>query len=212
MADLPTGFRIRQATRADHVALKDITLKTGDSGQDGTHLQDDPDILGLVHTVPYQVYAPDFAFVLEDATGVCGYVLGTPDTLAFDDWMEAVWYPPLRARLTNPGPDPAEWRQSDLVRWRVFAPRQMPLVDVSRYPAQGHIDLLPRARGRGLGRAMMERLIEAMEQAKLPGVFLEVSHQNSVAQAFYRHIGFRDLVSSPDALFMGKSLTRTSEP
>lgn len=211
MTDLPPGFRIRPATAGDHDALKDVCLKTGDSGQDGTHLQDDPEILGLVYAVPYQVFAPDFAFVLEDAAGVCGYVLGAPDTLAFEDWMDRTWYPPLRQSVPNPGADPDKWRQSDWVRWRVFAPRRTPPVDLALYPAHGHIDLLPRAQGKGLGRAMMNRLTGALTKAGVPGLFLEVSPSNASAQAFYARIGFHILDRQPDVVAMGRTLGKGAE-
>jgi ribosomal protein S18 acetylase RimI-like enzyme len=208
MTDGVPGFTIRRAVPEDHAALTDICLKTGDLGEDGTHLQDDPDLLGLVYALPYQVFAPDFAFVAEDTAGVCGYVLGVPDTRAFDDWMDRVWYPPLRARLRNPGPDEFLWRGSDWVRRRVFAPVAGPHFDLTRYPAHGHIDLLPRARGKGLGREMMARLGAALARAGAPGMYLEVGHENVKAQAFYRRIGFDRLDSRPDAVIMGKVLTR----
>lgn len=206
MTDLPKGFRIRRATPADHDALMDICLKTGDSGKDGTHLQDDPAILGLVYAVPYQVFAPDFAFVLEDAVSVYGYVLGAPDTLAFEDWMDRTWYPPLRATLRDPGPDASQWRQSDWVRWRVFAPRRQPSADLALYPAHGHIDLLPHATGKGFGRAMMATLTGALSAAGVPGLFLEVGPENTAAQAFYAHIGFHVLDRHPDVVTMGRTL------
>ncbi|MEI6098565.1 MAG: GNAT family N-acetyltransferase [Alphaproteobacteria bacterium] len=212
MAELPEGFLIRKATDLDHDALSDICLKTGDSGKDGTHLQDDPALLGLVYAIPYQVFTPDFAFVLEDAKGVCGYVLGVPDTTAFEDWMDKSWYPPLRAQMCNPGPDANLWRQSDWVRWRIFAPRRQPPVDLSLYPAHGHIDLLPRAVGKRLGRAMMNTLTAALSGAGVPGMFLEVGPANTSAQGFYAHIGFRMLGRLPDCVVMGRTLGKGAEP
>lgn len=206
MADLPPGFRVRAATAQDHPALKEICLRTGDSGRDATALQDDPEILGLVYAVPYQVFAPGFAFLLEDQAGPCGYVLGVADTPAFQSWLDRVWYPPLRARLRNPGPDEALWQGSDWVRWRVFAALVPPPVDLTRYPSHGHIDLLPRAQGRGLGAALMDRLTTALAQAGSPGLFLEVGPANLRAQAFYGRIGFHRLAESADAVVMGRAL------
>jgi ribosomal protein S18 acetylase RimI-like enzyme len=169
-------------------------------------LQDDPDILGLVYAVPYQVFAPGSAFLLEDAAGPCGYVLGVADTRAFQTWLDTVWYPPLRARLRNPGPDEAGWHGSDWVRWRVFAALLPPPVDLTRYPAHGHIDLLPRAQGRGLGAALMDRLTRALAQAGSPGMFLEVAPTNLQAQAFYARLGFHRLAADADTVVMGKAL------
>ncbi len=209
MTDLAPGFRIRQATAQDHPALSDICLKTGDSGADGTHLQDDPAVLGLVYALPYQVHCPDFAFVLEDAQGVCGYILGTPDSREFAEWLEAVWYPSLRARVPNPGPDEGRWVKSDWVRWRIHAPFALPPINLATWPAHCHIDLLPRAQGKGLGRAMMARLNAALASAGCGGTVVEVGLKNTRAQAFYAHLGFR-LIDPPGllphSLFMGLRL------
>lgn len=206
MTDLPRGFRLRAATAADHAALQDICLKTGDSGQDGTHLQDDPTLLGLAYAVPYQVFAPDFAFLLEDALGPCGYLFGVTDTRAFEDWLERAWYPPLRARLQDPGPDSRLWKGSDWVRRRILAPERTDEGILLAYPAHGHIDLLPRARGLGLGRTMMEHLADCLRRAGAPGLFLDVGLRNTAAQAFYRRIGFHVLAEGPGAVVMARRL------
>jgi ribosomal protein S18 acetylase RimI-like enzyme len=212
MADLPQGFHIRHASAFDHADLLHICLKTGDSGQDGTHMQDDPDLLGMVYTVPYQVFYPAFAFVLQDGQGVCGYVLGAPDTLAFQGWLEQTWYPPLRNRYRNPGPDPAHWQKSDWLRWRIHSVPQRPPVDLTRYPAHGHIDLLPRAQGKGLGAAMIAQMLAALQGAGCPGLFLEVSPRNVRAQQFYHKLGFQTLDPPglfDDTIYMAMGLGKT---
>src|SRR5687768_5326161 len=78
--DFGDGYRLRAALAEDHAALNMVCLKTGDSGKDATAREDDPDLLGLIYAVPYQVYEPDFAFVIDGPNGVCGYILGAPDT------------------------------------------------------------------------------------------------------------------------------------
>ncbi len=110
------------------------------------------------------MFYPDFAFVLQDDLGVCGYVFGAPDSLAFQHWMDQTWFPTLRNRLRNrlrnPGADPTHWHQSDWLRWRIHAPLVQPPVDLTPYPGHGHVDLLPRAQGRGIGAAMMARVAD----------------------------------------------------
>lgn len=60
-------FTLRPARETDRAALYRICLETGASGQDATHLYADPLILGHVYAGPYLTYAPEFAFVLEQA-------------------------------------------------------------------------------------------------------------------------------------------------
>ena len=57
-----------------------VCLKTGAAGQDATEREDDPELMGLIYAVPYQVLEPDFAFVIEGAGGVAGYLFGALDT------------------------------------------------------------------------------------------------------------------------------------
>lgn len=199
-------FALRPATPADHAALSRICLLTGDAGQDATAKMDDPQALGLVYALPYQVFSPDFAFVAEDGDGVAAYVLGTPDTLAMHRWLDQLWYPPLRARMTDPGPDAARWQGSDWVRRQIFAPA-LPPVDLARFPAHLHINLLPRAQGHGLGRALMARLIAALATTGAPGLHLGAAAGNQRAIGFYRHLGFAEAATTPGAVFMTRDLS-----
>ncbi|XP_062506098.1 protein O-GlcNAcase-like [Corticium candelabrum] len=61
-----------------------VCLLTGDAGTDGTHLYPRyPDLLGKRYVGPYIHLCPDFAFVVEDEEGVCGYILGALDSRLF---------------------------------------------------------------------------------------------------------------------------------
>ncbi len=203
------AFTLRHATPADHAALCTVCLKTGNAGQDASPTEDDRSLLGLIYAVPYQVAAPDFAFVLADRVGVCGYVLGTPDTAQFQQFMENDWLPPLRKRLRNPGPDDAKWRGSDWARAQIHQTPTLPPVDLTLYPAHSHIDLLPRAQGQGLGRWAMETLMTALRTAGCPGMHLGLSPQNTKALAFYHRLGFQTLATAgndDDTLYVGKAL------
>jgi len=53
------------------------------------------------------------------------------------------------------------------------------------YPSHLHIDLLPRAQGRGFGRRMLEQVMSRLRQRGSPGVHLGVSAFNTPAIGFY---------------------------
>ncbi|MFN0192587.1 MAG: GNAT family N-acetyltransferase [Aestuariivirga sp.] len=207
--DLGNGFRLRHALPSDHAALAEVCLKTGDSGADATAREDDPTLLGAIYAVPYQVLEPDFAFVIEDGLDVCGYLLGTPDTPRFYDRLERQWFAKLRPTLCDPGPDSNAWKGSDWARSAIHRPEYI-YPDVLRaYPAQGHIDMFERARGRGVGSAAMRYLIGALTNAGSVGMHLHVSPVNAKAQGFYRHLGFSHLQDAalPDhTYFMVRTL------
>lgn len=203
-----SDLRIRTATAADHAALCHVCLLTGDAGADASGNEDDPDLLGLFFTVPYQVAEPDFAFVIEDADGVCGYVLGAPDTTGFQRFMETTWLPPLRQRIPLP-PQQARWTGSDWMRDEIHRPQMPPPIDLGAFPAHGHIDLLPRARGRGTGRLAMEVLEAQMREAGVPGMALGVAEANDNARAFYARLGYQRIDrpgDEPGVVHLGKQL------
>jgi GNAT superfamily N-acetyltransferase len=203
---LPAGFTLRPATTADRAALSLICLQTGNAGADATATEDDPSLLGLVFAVPYAVAAPAFSFLLEDADGPCGYVLGHPDTLAFRRFLAEDWFPPIAARLADPGPDPARWRGSDWLRHMILHPEGPPPLDLAAFPAHGHIDLLPRAQGKGLGRPMLHHLMARLAAAGAPGMHLGVAPSNARALRFYARLGFRELARTPDTVWLGRPL------
>lgn len=193
MRDLGDGFSIRQATAGDHPALSMICLRTGDVGADATGREDDPRLLGLIYALPYQVLEPDFAFLVEGPAGPCGYVLGALDTIAFNARLASEWYPALQQEIDDPGDDPPRPRGSDWARRLIHRPDFSVPPNLAPFPSHGHIDLLPEARGRGIGRQAMDVLETALRRAGSTGLFLEVAPRNRDALAFYARVGFSRL-------------------
>lgn len=207
--DFGGGFLLRRATPADHAALCMVCLKTGAAGQDATGREDDADLMGLVYAVPYQVLEPEFAFVIEGGGGVAGYLFGAPDTAAFNRRLATDWYPVLQGRAGDPGADPTRWQGSDWVRHMIHHPRLEIPEALSHFPSHGHIDLLPEARGRGIGRRCMAFLEERLADAGSTGIFLDVHPANSGALRFYEALGYRVVSGSglPDtSVFVARRL------
>lgn len=207
--DLGDGFALRRAHATDHAAMRLVCLKTGDNGKDAGGREDDPDLLGTIYAVPYQVLEPDFAFVVENDNGVCGYVLGALDTPDFNCRLEHDWFAPLRRHLHDPGPDQSRWRGSDWARYLIHHPQYTFPPALHPYPSHGHIDLLPQAQGRGIGRKAMAMLMRQLCDAGSPGLFLEVSPLNRRARHFYAKLGFATLRSADlprHSTFMARAL------
>lgn len=191
------SYHLRSATPDDLPALYHVCLVTGDAGKDASHLQDDPDLLGEVFVGPYVMLEPDLAFTLEGPEGPAGYVLGALDTARFNQRLRDEWLPRLQRRNPDPGEDPQHWHGSDWVRHALHHPfLEIPPV-LEPYPSHAHIDLLAEARGYGIGRHLMQTMMEQLTGLGSPGVHLQVNPKNSAARAFYQNLGFRPL-SSPD--------------
>ncbi len=191
--DFGDGYVLRRAQWTDYAALNRVCLLTGDSGKDATAREDDSDLLGLIYAVPYQVYAPDFAFVVQGPNGVAGYILGTPSSERFYARVGREWFPPLAKRLHDPGPDENLWVGSDWARRAIHHPEFVYPPTLHDYPAHGHIDLLPEVRGRKIGSRAMRHMMERLRAAGISGMHLQVSPANEGALAFYRTLGFSRL-------------------
>jgi ribosomal protein S18 acetylase RimI-like enzyme len=200
------SFRLRHATVDDLPALYRVCLLTGDAGKDATHLQDDPDLLGEVFVGPYVILEPALAFTLEGGGRPAGYVLGALDTENFNRRLKSEWLPRLRRLHADPGDDSAQWRGSDWVRHAVHHPFLDVPPALKPYPSHAHVDLLAEARGYGIGRHLMQSMMEELARLGSRGVHLQVHPKNTAAQAFYSNLGFTSLSSSDlpsDTMFMG---------
>jgi len=110
------------------------------------------------------------------------------------------------------GGDPEQWTPDQRLMHLLHHPdkafpRTLP-VAFGPYPSHLHIDLLPTAQGRGRGRALMERLLEALRRDGSAGVHLGVAAANARAIGFYEHLGFIPLGEGQEgrAVWMGKRL------
>jgi ribosomal protein S18 acetylase RimI-like enzyme len=191
--------RIEAAGIADMAGVYRACLRTGDAGEDATHLYRDPDLLGHIYAGPYVARGVGTQLVVLDEAGVAGYLLSADDTPGFEDWAERAWYPPLRARY--PRADDGS-RDSALIEL-IHAPERTPPEVATSYPAHLHIDLMPQVRGLGLGRALIERLLAELRERGIGGVHLGVDSANHNGIAFYQHLGFRELDREPEGLLMG---------
>jgi ribosomal protein S18 acetylase RimI-like enzyme len=198
---------IRDATLADAPQLNRICLITGDAGRDATDLYTDPDLLGEVYVGPYLHVVPAVAGLATDEGGsVLGYVLGTPDTRAFVAAAEATWWPALRD-LHPLGAGGRHRTPADQALVELIHNPPVPDPDlVARYPAHLHIDLVPEAQGQGLGRALMDWLLDRLTALGAHGVHLGVDPGNTAAIAFHERLGFTRWGSDPDVVTLVRRL------
>lgn len=190
---MPTAS-IRPYRDSDLDDLYRVCLLTGDGGQDASALFDDPRILGHVMAGPYGVFEPSLAFVAEDELGVGGYIIGTLDSTAFWQRLEADWWPALRERYPAPPPGLAPEQLTADQRWAGYIrnPPGSPGKFTPDYPSHLHVNLLPRLQSQGLGRRMMTTMLDALRARGSAGVHFFVSPRNQRAIGFYRHLGFTE--------------------
>ena len=189
---------VRPYRAGDRDALYRICLATGDAGQDATHLYADPELLGHVYAGAYAALSPETVFVAEDGEGVAGYVIGPADTRDFEARCRTDWWPELRARYPDPGREAAT--PDARMQRRLWRPDRTPDAIALPYPAHLHINLLPRLRGQGLGRALIDRWRGAVRAQGAAGIHLGVGVRNDRAVRFYRAYGFAELLRAGDVI------------
>ena len=194
-------FSIRSYKSADTSAVYEICLKTGNSGQDATHLFSDPLVLGHLYVGPYMKFEPQSVFILEDDQGPCGYIMGVLDSQTYYQWMHSEWLPKIRVDYKKPTGNPDTWDETEKITNLLFHPVSQRLLPA--FPSHLHIDLLSRAQGKGQGKLMMDRFIDYLRYNKISGVHLELSSKNDRAFNFYRKYGMQELDRNNKSIFMG---------
>ncbi len=192
--------RLRPVRPGDEAAAYQVCLETGDNGRDGTSFyHEDPAALGRIFVGPYLRFAPELGVILEDAAGVCGYALGALDTRNFFARYEADWRPALVAQFPAPAGDPAQWTRVQHIHHLYHHPDYFAPEPYAEFPSHLHIDLLPRAQGRGYGRQMLTHVMAQLQARGSPGAHLGVSTLNLPAQGFYARLGFREIARTGPA-------------
>ncbi|WP_430868581.1 GNAT family N-acetyltransferase [Demequina aurantiaca] len=191
---------IRPAEPADRDAIARICLLTGDVARDATGVFCDDAAISDVYATPY-LYGPGGFAVVWDVDGEPrGYVLGTDDTVAFQEWFTREWWPRVGAHRTQ---------VTAKDEWLLAAaadPERMLEPHVAQYPAHLHIDLLPEAQGKGAGRALIEAAVALLAKRGVGGVHLGADAANAGALAFYPRVGFEILSRDAGGVLFGRRI------
>lgn len=186
-----SALRIRPYRAEDRAAVRHICHATGFMGEPADWYWRDAESFAEVWSGYYTDREPESAFVVEDAEGrVVGYLLGCVDTRrAPDPARRTAQLALVRGLLARPGTAGFLWRALGDVLTGSASSSSTPVPE--RYPAHLHIDLLPEARGRGAGRALVACWLERLRGLGAPGCHLGTLAENRGAVAFFERMGFR---------------------
>jgi ribosomal protein S18 acetylase RimI-like enzyme len=196
---------IRGFDAKDLDACHAISLATGLAGHDAAHLYQDPRMMGHIYVAPYATLAPGLTFVVEDPSGVAGFVAGTDDTTAWEARLELEWWPSLRKRYADPSGLPAASHTADQRRaLMIHHPARTPAAVAARYPAHLHMNLLPRLQRRGVGSRLLATWVDAAARRGARALHVAVNRTNTGALGFWRRQGFEPL--APHGRAEGRTL------
>ena len=182
---------IRPYEGRDRAAVRHVCHVTGYMGEPAAWMWRDVASFADLFTSYYTDAEPQSALVVELDGVVAGYLLGCVDS-------STAWNPASifgrhfvhRGIGFRPGTAGVVWRSfGDVVV--AAARRRLPPVAFSdhRWPAHLHIDLLPQARGAGVGAALMRRWLDSLRAGGVPGCYLETLGENHSAIAFFESTG-----------------------
>ena len=199
-----SGETVRKFQEEDRAGLYHVCLATGDSGAGAFHLYNQKEMLGEIYVGPYLSFQPDLSFTLVQE-GASGFALAALDTRSFESTLSKQWWTLIQEKYSNLSPENFNEREKNLFSY-IQNPPLRPEAIVRDYPSHLHIDLLETAQGRGIGKAMMNLLLDTLREQGSKGVHLGMGAQNSRAFTFYTKLGFTLLDKNDDEWTMGLKL------
>ena len=196
---------IREARMEDLEALGQIAYATGYFGASAKVYFPSPALFRDLWVRPYLAGGGSLS-LSKGTSKVCnlvadkdgkpvGYIIGTTDMTHYQRWMRGYALHLLKDALFGRYPKLLPSLRY-LLRMARYPSRLAP---IEHFPAQLHINLLPEARGLGLGAALMERYLGCLESQQIKGVQLSTTRENVAAVRLYEKFGFEVLreYSSP---------------
>ena len=177
---------VRKYVEGDREAIQEICYLTGYMGDSAERFWRHKESFVEMWTSYYIDQEPESVYVATIDEAVVGYLTGCMDTslATLSIHAQIIKY----GLLFRPGTAGFLWRGIiDSIRDKQVA--RAALMD-ERWPAHLHINLLPAARGSGLGRALMERWLTQLKNSGSPGCHLSTLVENTGAVSFFERVGF----------------------
>jgi ribosomal protein S18 acetylase RimI-like enzyme len=204
MKTMTANVQVRLYRPPDRSAVLTIAADAAFFGEPVEAFLDDRDLYCAAFAAYYTDYEPERLWVAAVNGVVAGYVMGCADDRR-------------RTRVTLTRIIPALAR--DLLRGRYRIGRKtlrdglrelqehlagaVPRVAVDQFPGHLHINVSAAARGRGLGRALLEASLEQFWQTGVAGVHLLTTDRNRAACHLYETVGFHLLGARPTNRWRG---------
>jgi GNAT superfamily N-acetyltransferase len=189
------SFVIEPLRRSDGDAIRRICVATCWMGEHRPEVMLDERIWADYWTRWFIERERQHSWVLRRAADGCvvGYLTGTTDERRFHKYVP--WLIPgfvcrlLQRRLDGNPVNRAALRSA--IRSMLRGETDMPANLMAAYPATWHIDLLPGARGLGLGGRMLDLFVDRMRQLGVPGLHAQPMSINPVIIAVLERAGFK---------------------
>ncbi len=188
--------KVRPYHAGDRPAVRAIALATADRGRPGGWLFPHPEVTADLLTRYYTDFEPPASWVAELDGRVVGYVAGSLYPRQHRRVMRrqviprAVLWSVLRGGLWHR----RSWQWAWAATFTALRYGLPPTITEEEYPAHIHVNVLPLAQGRGVGKALAHCFLTHAAEAGCPGVYAKVRGDNQRARRFFAQLGFRPLL------------------
>lgn len=181
---------VRAYRAEDRAAVRRICFETGYMGASAGWYWRHASSFADIWTGYYTDREPESLWVASIGGRVVGYLTGCVDTRRAPSPADAVKRAMRRDWLfLRPGTAGFFMRAAiDMLR---FGGAPEGETHDPLYPAHLHVNLLPEARGSGLGGALMHTWLDHLRSLGVPGCHLGTLHENEHGIGFFLHHGFR---------------------
>ncbi len=198
MTDSPAPLiAIRPYAPGDHDAVRDICMNAGWRGKPASEFLDHPDLWADFWTGYYLACEPQHCRVATDpARRGVGYLTACFDSEAAERYAARRIVPRLAMRATLGGLLLHARDRAFLVRAARAARRGELAVRPAvrrRFPGHFHFNLLPEARGQGVGGRLYAWFEQAAGAAGLVGLHVQALASNPVVAPFLQRRGWREV-------------------
>lgn len=165
---------IERAKGSDWPAIRELCCRTADGGK-GVPEERWP-FFGEYWVGPYEALLPGWAYAARSGERLAGYLTGCPDSLGYQARAWLAHRVPLfiRAARKDFGESPDAKRF--LARFLGLDPFPFGPVFLYKlyraYPAHLHVNVEAGFRGKGVGKALVDRFLEDLRGRACPGVHL----------------------------------------
>jgi GNAT superfamily N-acetyltransferase len=188
------SFRVRPYRAGDREAVREICWQAAGTDPFTARTYEDRESWVEIYTSYYTDQEPESCFVAVSAAEperVLGYLLGCVDTRKVQsEFQIALRHNVTRFLWARPGTAGFWWRAGwDALRESLGSGK--PAIDLDRYPAHMHCNLLPDARSRGVGFALFEAFHGYLRTRGVPGAHGEAYAANLAIHGLLSKLGYR---------------------
>ncbi len=202
-------FQIRRYHPRDREAVWRLAADTAFFGEPVEAFLDDRRLYGAAFAAYYTDYEPERLWVAKVGGNVVGYVMGCGDSQRRMHIFRARILPVVLSRVLR-----GHYRVGKktlhhaLCIMQDYLERSVPAVSLEQYPGHLHISVAASARGRGIGRALLEASLAQFWATGVSGVHLLTTDHNQAACHLYETLGFRLLDARPTRRWRGLAAGR----